>query len=94
LSITTGTATIAVTGQVTANSAANITVADTAGYYTGTNVETVLAEISDTPSTTARSLLELATDAETLALTDTARAATPQELLARPPTARAERCTP
>ena len=45
LSVTTGTATVAITGQVTANAAANITVADTGGYYTGTNVETVLAEI-------------------------------------------------
>jgi lysophospholipase L1-like esterase len=46
VTVTTGSVTVAVTGQVTANAAANITVADDGGLLAASNVETALAEIA------------------------------------------------
>jgi len=60
--------------------AASVTLADTGGYFAATNVEDALAEVFATPSTTTRRVVELATDAETLALGDTQRVVTPSNL--------------
>jgi hypothetical protein len=79
LSITTGAVSLSTTTLV-APAAANISVADAGGYYTGDDVEEVLQEISGTPSTSARRLVELATDVEALARTDAERAVTPANL--------------
>lgn len=74
LNISTGTGTVAVTGQVTANAAANITVADTAGLYAGSNVETVLAEVGTNYTTLTRfnrqQFLPTAAIAQTVARSD------------------------
>jgi hypothetical protein len=79
LSITTGTVSLSLTSLV-APAAANITVADSGNFYTATEVESALAEIFATPSTTTRRVVELATDAEALARTDAQRAVTPANL--------------
>lgn len=81
LSITTGDVALSYTSLV-APAAANITVTDAGGFYTATNVEAALAEVFETPSTTTRRVVELATDAEAIALADTERAVTPANLAA------------
>lgn len=71
---------LSITSLVAPN-AENISVTDTGGNYTATEVESALAEIFATPSTTTRRVVELATDAEALARTDTQRAVTPANLM-------------
>jgi hypothetical protein len=60
--------------------AASVTLADTGDNLTATDEEAAWAEIFQTPSTTTRRVVELATNAEALAATDAVRAVTPANL--------------
>lgn len=66
LSITTGSATVAI-ASATVGAASNITVADAGGYYSGTNVESVLAE----QVTKFVNRTQALTGSETVAITQT-----------------------